>query len=73
MAGWDVGRLARHAAHAARFVAAGWRADCASIIAFDLVIEEDDVERDEIRSRGHIAPPENEAGTRRRWHDASRD
>jgi hypothetical protein len=44
MAGWDAGRLARHAAHAARFVAAGWRADTADLLAFDLVVEEYEIE-----------------------------
>lgn len=45
LADWDADRLARHAAHAARFVAAGWMPSTASIVAFDLVVEEDEAGR----------------------------
>lgn len=44
MAGWDAARVARHAGIATRFVAAGWRANSASLIAFDLMREEDEAE-----------------------------
>lgn len=46
MSTWDAARLARHAAHAARFVAAGWRAETASILSFDLVLEEDEAAKE---------------------------
>jgi hypothetical protein len=63
MRGWDADRLARHAAHAARFVAAGWLESTSSLLAHDMVIDEDEAAKAEVIARR----VERAREIRRRW------